>query len=314
MTTLGMCRGDGNIPYKEWFDIWGDGDDCYNIVYDDLYSSNIGGQDVVKYNPSKLPLYQSAAEAIFQKYLRKYEITEPGQTGYDPFQEVLHRWCRRLPGVCQTAVVNQVCPALSDPLNREKISQNRQILRFCGCYSANQVYPNNTIISKQCDPLCSRIDVLPLQDSSGNRLSCDADICVINDISISATNSYVQGGIGFAQLCNTCQSGNCKCIISLPDIQQSLSELGIADNFIQLCGDTSVCQVIDPDNPQAPPTIVPCAESLTQFNIQPVEYEIPLWFWIVIIAVVIFFFVLLILIGSYRSKSKYILPGGIIKN
>lgn len=313
MTTLAMCRGAGNMPYKEWFDIWDNGDDCYNLVYDDLYSTVVGGRNVIKYNPGKLPLYQSAAEDIFQKYLRRYQITEPGQTGYDPFQEVLHRWCRRLPGVCQTAVTTQVCPPISDPLNRQKISQNRQLLRFCGCYSADQVYPGGTVLSKQCDPLCSRVDVLPLQDSfSGNRLACDADICVINDISISATNSYVEGGIGFAQLCNTCQSGNCKCIISLPDIQQSLSQLGVADNFIQLCGDTSICQIIDPNNPQAPPTIVPCADSLTNFKPEPINLTIPLWFWVLIIFIIVFLFLLIILIGSYRRKAKYVIPGAII--
>lgn len=316
---LNKCIGT-SIPTSDWIESWGDGSECYEIFFRELYESGSGPSLEVKLDPTKLPAYRSYADSIFRKYLAINKITEPGQVGYNNFQEVLHRWCRRLPGVCDVALTSPLgpCPGLSDPENRSKISKDRQLLKFCGCFSADDPLNTSNGISKECDPLCSRADTIPrLEDNPessnyGNRKICNSDICVINDINITATNTYVAGGVGFAQLCNTCSSGNCKCIISVPDIQTTMSDIGITDNFVQVCGPTSSCQIIDPDNPQAPPKSVPCVESITTLKINPYTASIPAVVWFAIIAFVIVVCLLIVLSASYRSQTKLVIPGGVV--
>lgn len=116
-------------------------------------------------------------------------LVNPGQEGYHPFQETIRQTCDRLPGVCDP-VLKKLC----DGCQRDEISQDPTTLRFCGCFAPSLGQVGDETISPQCDPLCVRNEVIRLPDpQTGNYLECNADVCVIDNVAINATESQVQG-------------------------------------------------------------------------------------------------------------------------
>jgi hypothetical protein len=264
-------------------------DDCYNLYRDIIYTTP---PDTLAFNPAGLAYVQSQMQLIFTKYLASHSIVAPGQLGYNTFQETLLSVCRRLPGACDTSVPNLICPTGPADTVRSTIAANPQLLSFCGCYAPAPSDPNLNVAGP-CDPLCSRIDTIPILDVAANNglaKNCNQDVCVIDDVNITSINSTNPNGVNFTQLCNNCGTGSCKCIIKLPNINQTLNSIGIdSNNFGQFCGASSVCYLEDSNNPNAPSTPVPCQSSTTITATNHYSSTPSLLFWIVLIVVVILF-------------------------
>jgi len=181
----------------------------------------------------------------------------PGQVGYNTFQDVLALTCRDLPTAC-APVLKSLCTGCS----RDSIAGNSINLEFCGCYAP----PTGlTTLPPVCDPLCTRIDTLPLGSSTtGEPIQCNVPVCVIDSVSITATRSSVGGSVSFNQVCNMCDGGSCRCIVSGVNVSGLLNSIGVGAQFNQLCGMGSTCFQVDPvsqistpvDCVVAPPPVV----------------------------------------------------------
>lgn len=258
---LENCSGYSSFKGQELFDYWQDGK-CYSSLYAALYGAATVGLD-----GTGLAYARCIMDKTFQHYLFTNNITEPGQGGYNSFQETLLETCRRLPGTCDTALINRVCTnpnGLNADDLRLSIASNRTKLNFCGCYAPPPSDTRLQLTNPACDPLCARITTIPRMVPSGPLAGtadiCNQDVCVINDVSISATKSVVEGGVSFGQVCNFCSTGACTCVISGVNISGILTDLGVGNMFSSICGPTSTCLQGDPNNPTAPPTLVPCAD------------------------------------------------------
>ena len=239
--TRSVCRGDTSSG-QDWFDKW-DNDACYNTYYSFIYTLPNGG---VGFNEETWNEAQNDFVDIYEKYLGTNNITVPGATKYNVFQEVLLKSCVLLPGACKKAAT-QFCHGKT----RVKISENGGLLDYCGCFAPP---PKSNSIQEflkndpQCDPLCSRINTIPLDDGKGNAVQCERNVCVMNDISIQAAQTDIKSGeINFDQVCNKCKDDGCICIISGINVSKTLADAGVTVNFSQFCGKSSECLEVQPN-------------------------------------------------------------------
>lgn len=304
-TVLERCAGYGITSGQGWFDYWAD-DKCYSAMYGALYAGASVGLDAQGLNYSRCIM-----DKTFQRYLSTNTISESGQGGYNSFQERLLRTCARLPGTCDVALQSRVCLPLngeSADQQRARYAASRPWLNFCGCYAPPpedaRLQPTDTA----CDPLCARINTIQRATNTGAAKRCQQDVCVINDVSITATSSEVRGGVSFGQVCNFCSTGACTCIISSVNISGTLSDLAVT-NFGQVCGATSVCLQGDASNPTAPPTLVPCADAIATApttTSSTTSTMPPLWVLLTLGAIVLVFILACIACGYGAAQRSYV--------
>lgn len=236
-----VCRGD-TLSGQDWFDVW-DNDACYNTYYSFIYTKDNG---TVGFNERTWNEAQNDFVDIFNKYLSTNNITIPGATKYNVFQEVLLKSCVLLPGACKKAAT-QFCHGKP----RKEISENGGLLDYCGCFAPPPTSDSIQEFLKndpQCDPLCSRINTIPLDDGKGNAVQCEKNVCVMNDISIQATKTDIKSNeINFDQVCNKCQDDGCICIASGINVSKTLLDAGVTENFSQFCGKSSECLEVQPN-------------------------------------------------------------------
>ena len=289
--SLSQCRGE-NMSGQEWFNIWSN-DACYNTLYEIVYGS-IGGR--IAFNPTGYAQAQSAMNDVFQNYLGTNSITTPGANGYNPFQETIRSTCTRIPGICDP-VLSTYCHNCPQCGSREDIASNIAALEFCGCYAPRSEL-SSPKLTPECDPLCVRIDTIPLPDNKGNALECLNNVCVIDDVSIQAVRSSIgSGSIDFRQVCSLCKGGPCTCIISGVDISDTLTSIGIEANFDQLCGADSTCLEIQPDGVDK---VVDCKTSSNQQQGTNIHIWMILAGGILVIGILLVF----LLVRNRSSKIK----------
>jgi hypothetical protein len=202
-----------------------------------------------QFNLQGLQRVQNNFIYMFSKYFRNadnHKVVLPGQFGYNSFMENLFDGCRQIPGACLSAQ-NLMCLNCS----RVEISSNYEILSLCGCvspdlqtlYSINNYDPSFT---PQCDPLCNNTNAFKLINSGsdtslplGTQLECQSTVCVVDNVSITAAQSSIDGGVNFNQVCPACTlPGNtqpCVCIVdsTLPGILDRVN--GGLSGFNQYC-------------------------------------------------------------------------------
>lgn len=146
-------------------------------------------------------------------------------------QYAIGDWCSNQVysnGVCLSPLLS-ICA----PYNRKSVKS--PILRYlCGCYLSGENYLS---VNRTCDSLCATSSAVPYIDTTG-RKTCDADICVIDNITIETQGSST-GNLTFSQTCPNCGVGGCICIVSDIDIISTNTKLGNV-NITQNCGD-SIC-------------------------------------------------------------------------
>lgn len=127
-------------------------------------------------------------------------------------------------------------------------TQNPLIGYFCGCYLPESEYNITGPDERACDPICAinKINGVNYFTPAGNSVSCNTNICLINDVTVNAVGSNV-GSITFSQLCDVCDTpGSCRCIISDINILAQDSRLSNTQ-IIQNCGTATECFQRNPD-------------------------------------------------------------------
>ena len=303
MSNVDKCVGNSALSFDAWTQTWND-DFCFNTFNDIIYTTD-GSRT---FNPQALISVQTNWTNIFNNYIIKWgkNIGSTGDPGYNSFQNTLQATCSRLPGACDLALQNSICNGYT----REQIANNLGLLELCGCFAppeegtpcasvtssaARRLCASSTSSFKdcipQCDPLCTQSGVVRLSDGVGGSCTCQTDVCVINNVSIKATDTTV-GSTNFNQVCGACASNGCTCIISGVSISSLGDSVGLTSaNFNQQCNTSSRCFVSSSDSSLANSNQVDCSKALNN-NIQdPESFEpgsvagLPLGFWIAVIII-----------------------------
>jgi hypothetical protein len=287
-----ICRG-SNPTYTgtNWFNYWSQeaGSFCTSVFQNILYSGT-NGTDFRAYNPLQLTRVQNSYNNIFAQYQRSNNIGVVNTPGYNAFQETILNSCENIPGVCQPFQIGY-CSNCS----RTQIASTALLNRICGC-NAPLLPAEYNINDPACDPLCNRANAIHnINTITGLEDICREDVCVIDDINITATgNSTIQNGITFSQLCGNCKQ-DCACIIAGVNINGVLQTAGLTNNvqFSTSCANAT-CFVSDSTGNLTP---TPCPKSVT-FTAPDVPVAVNYSF---IILIVIFVFIIIFAIFTIYS-------------
>lgn len=262
-----ICRGD----YGNLMQVWTKSNICWTLYYDTIYNKD--GRPI--YNEDGFKIISEDVTTLMNNYLNMgYKLTEPGLEGYNVFQDVLLRICNRYPGTCEAKLIDY-CRDTTD------VSSNSGLINFCGCYTEQQDYSGN--VSKECQPLCNRVSNVKLPNGKGGIKTCNDNICVIDNVSINASTTENgrnnTGNVSFTQVCR-CPEGKCKCILGTTNLYGITGQT----EFKQVCGEDSLCYSIT-ENPNDPPTLIKCPESLEPETITNSSYSSYITWFIIIILV-----------------------------
>lgn len=319
------------IADESIFNTW-DRIDC-NAVMETLiktdpsyFTSNIVPQ--FRYTEASYENAKKTFNKLFNWYTSRYQITnDTTSEAYNPFQEKILDMClnRQVPGVCDDSMTN-----LCNAYTRQEVLNNPTLTNFCGCYVApdsnykNYTYgtPNclqgsdqctmclatdpNCVQMPSCDSLCNRASTIQKSYSpTGDLILCPRGVCVIDNVSINIQNSTVRGGVNFNTNCSGCQggAGGCYCVIGSVDISTTMANIGVGTNFNQLCGEDSVCVILDEQGNQV--SSQPCKDLDINPNNAQIFKERLSTSWTFIIFVVLFLIlgIILLLIARYYNKK-----------
>lgn len=156
---------------------------------------------------------------------------------------------------------NPILKSLISPY-RNSISVNNTLLEWCGCFAppSQAMYKvlgptakdlSDVSASTLCDPLCisgqsiKRYSSLTSETNTNSLLQCDANICLMSNISVNLQES--SGAIAFEQLCNGCVNNPTKPCICIMDIS-SMSYMNKITYTGQSLMNESVFQQVCPDS------------------------------------------------------------------
>lgn len=234
----GGCRGlfeeeCVQIPLTQYYEKWAQDSFCQSVIKENVYLNE-------KVDLEGTDWAQGQMERVFDRFFESQGgIQTVGKA--DPFQDYLYGFCLDTPQACETAL-NTWCSSYT----RE--SANETIINLCGCHlpaSDYARYANQYAIDKSCDSLCARDTTVPYVNKDGITQLCTADICIIDDITISLVSTTI-GSVNFAQACGGC-TGNCRCSISNVSLSVVESELGDV-NLEQECLGSLTCYESGPNN------------------------------------------------------------------
>jgi len=236
-------------------------------------------------------------------------ITSPGQTGFNPFQDILINGCVQIPGAC--AIIQ---PETCSNCSRAEIANLSALVGLCGCFAPSLTSTYGTSIGEisnitpECDPLCSQQTAAKNRNTTtGLAIECEATICVIDAISIGASQSTT-GGASITQICPSCANSSstnqCKCIVNVSDsgIIQSIDGLSFSDavTFNQYCPG-ALCLTADPITQVVTP--VECSNFTTSAGLSKITLPIPTSIWIIVVIVIV---VAILVIMIFRFQGNHI--------
>ncbi len=277
------CTGK-DIPNDDeaWFKRWdkNESQNCFYPVGRNLFG-NPNLADITQLEPINPALFTDAGGfrwtralllEVFNEYRRRgYNIGAlPGFPGFNEFQEVLFSICSTVPGLCE-----QSLESLCSDETVESLLLKPEGVKWCGCFLPDEQYAedvNEFQIEKQCTPICARQGNIPVPDAPGTgTITCNQDVCLINDVTFNLIDSQIEGEINFSQFCGGCsktsgtqkatadnvgndaiatnvpsvKTSSCRCIISGVNIDTANSNIGGDINLSQTCGATQCFR----DNP-----------------------------------------------------------------
>lgn len=284
--------------------------DCIGTFSNYIYNT----KGILSYNPANQLLTQSYVTNLFNIYLQTNVITDNTlASGYSDFQNTLLNLCDNptTPGIC-----DQFLTGWCSQFTREDAINSPIITSFCGCYvppdpnylsytsepSGCTTSGPGCIQQPQCDPLCRRSTTVQKSvQGTGITINCPENICVIDEVAISAVNSQIGEGINFTSICPACGGGNsnqCLCIISGVNPSNTLGQVGIGDNIQQFCGSNSVCLIEDTNG-----NIISeggCAKfSPSDITIPPI-YSGPFIGIVIVMIIILIIAVALLLVTKYK--------------
>lgn len=261
----GGCFGDGFVTPAEWVTFYNTGANFQNCV---------DGIQLVMKDPGASNITNMQTDILFA--FDKYFKTPDPQ-----IQNSLITMCNAVENLC-TKVQETVCVPNCELPPGSKMTD--MAVQLCGCYfKPNQFTKDNP----ECDPVCSQSTTVKKYDSkTGKTIKCKESICVIDGISITATNSTV-GSLSFEQICPNCTNG-CKCIID-----SNLKNIGnlfhSKETFDQKCGTTGICYQLDPTVSTG--FVQTQCEQL--FPTPTEKITVPKEIWIILIIMIVLFILLL---------------------
>ena len=249
-----VCGGCVEGIDEDFFEKWQSSEgglSCPEILSRTIYS----GKDM-SFSPEGFKEVTMLMNNLLTKYFNEFELAQPGEDGYNEFQDVLHDACTdpaTIGGACNNYLCNKLCPQFS----YTELGEKSKRADFCGCHvlppgSPSDIFGDNI----SCYPLCHRIETVQLFDSTtGEPQLCPGTLCVIDDITINVAESDIGGDIDFTNICPSCpvidnpspDDERCKCIISGINITETMDSAGIGVNFDQSCGEGSTCYQEDKD-------------------------------------------------------------------
>nr|QBK93621.1 MAG: transmembrane protein [Pithovirus LCPAC404] len=284
-----------------WTDAWSGGPIslCSSYYNNLVFTQQDGSRG---YNPDRIERSREEFVPTFDLLLFTQrdergvgDLRLQGTEFYTSMQAELLSACIHTPGLCDIAL-DDFCPTKT----RTEIANNSAYLEFCGCHAPPDPETMLQIVPSECDPLCTRIGTIPLQNPvTGFSLECEVNVCVISDISIQATASSI-GSVTFSQLCSGCTAANpCKCIVS--DVNLPPGQF-VNTDLQNSCGTDSVCLV----SSNVPGVLEP-ADCATVFaNLSDVTTEKEFWTTsnIVIVSVGVGLIIIIIIFIVIRTRSK----------
>lgn len=279
MCIVNNCSGaSGTLFGTNLFTYWAD-NNCPAAYSEAINTSPTG---FLAYNPTQQLAMQDKVVQLFNTYFKTNQLTDDVTSPqFNPFQFTLLDLCidPTLPGICGeflTSYCAQICSEESNTEEcRTRVANSPTLTNFCGCYvPPDPDYLRFTLASPgcltgstgctagcttgttgctgqpACDPLCHR--ALTSQKAfqpTGAIITCPQNICVIDDVVISATQTNIPGGINFNTVCSGCGgasgSAGCLCVVAGVNVSQTFSQIGVGTNFNEFCGGSSVCLVED---------------------------------------------------------------------
>lgn len=319
------CTGEGDNS-DEWMKRWTQGK-CQVALVRNLYNKyNDNGVPSCIVPPSRVPgapcnsgQGNFVAEGYFwgqsllQGVLEKYESqgyvlgAAPNEPGYNPFQNYLYEnVCCSFPALCSGGL-RSACRNKT----LEQLSTNPSLSNWCGCYLQPAAYQD--IVTKYgveipCVATCNRGTSIPLTGVAGTPVSCDQNVCLIDDVAINLIKNTGTPNVNFTQLCGGCKPGECNCTLGNSNVTLINDVLqGANIDYRNLCGSLSCTQ--DNDSTYGPSTLsAPC--SVDAFTAVEAEIsknanrEREKRSWWIIFAFVLFILVLcfLFFLIVYREK------------
>lgn len=259
-----ICRG-SNSSYTgtNWFNFWSQdsGFFCSSVFKNLLYGGTTGTTGAIgyrTYNPNNLQRVRDNMNNVFAQYQISNTLGDVNTPGFNAFQETILATCQDIPGACED-FQNIYCAQCTNA----DIASTILLTRLCGC-KAPPLDPAFNINNPSCAPLCNRVNSIQnINPTTGASQICTADVCVINDINITATNnSNVQGGITFSQLCGSCKQ-SCTCIVSGVNLNDTLISTGLTNavQFNTACQNATCYQ--DDASGNLVPVVCPVAATFT---------------------------------------------------
>lgn len=342
-----------------WFKRWTpDGEDGKSCLY--ALNRNLFGNPNTPGLTSGVPLdpalynnaegFQWSRELmvkVFNKYRQQGFIIGalPGFNGYDDFQTTIFSLCSTTPGLCEEGL-KLVCSGQTT----ETLLLNPELVPWCGCYMSDdeyQQYVTEFQVTKECTPICARQGVIPVASASGaGTIPCTQDVCVIDDVTISLSNTDVGGDINFSQFCGGCSgsahgmatsssnngntniniqkrkasSTSCECFITNTNIDTASSMIGGDIDLNQTCG-KSTCYRENPDfgKNNLPKQIeVPCnasndfnplaQEEAKEQEEEDKQFKRNLVIWLVVIGIVVIILIIVLLANLGGNYAPAIIP------
>lgn len=310
------------MSVTEWTNRWNT--DCINVFGNIINAERFDGNSTIRtFSLEGLAQVNEDFKYMWSRIYNAtsgYKLTEPGQPGYHQFQPVLLDACRQNPGACES-IQAYSCAILT----RADIASSSSYVSLCGCYAPSIVDDYGTsyaAVTTECDPLCSqqvsirKVNKVSSSPSFGRSPVCNASICVIDAVTIGASQSTT-GGAQFSQVCPSCVQGSeegCKCIVNftsgnIMSVVGGQGSLTDAVTFRQYCPNAT-CLVVNSTTGSM--SEVPCGNFLRGDPLTDPAYAaikkpvlpipIPVW----AIALVIFVVFLLAFV-ALRYQAKRIL-------
>lgn len=246
-----------------------------------------------------------------------FNLTEnSNDVGYDPFIGTLLSACKAMPGVCEP-IQSYMCNVCS----RDQITTSNTFIKFCGCVAPADpnVFYNDILknYDPSCEPLCNNtLAIKNVNTTTGITEQCNANVCVMNNITINSVDTDFGQNPSFTQVCPSCAdgTGNCVCIIDA-----TFSNINGVDDyngnnindlarFNQVCPD-ALCFIVDPETGQY--VEKQCEDSLydtkTGKLLKTIDEGPAVKFpvWIAVIAGIFLLFIVLVFM-AYKYQSDNI--------
>lgn len=161
--------------------------------------------DPLNIEPKNLATAKEMLNILFESYLLKHGtpvggINKDGYIQTSDFVTWSFNLCKQYPFLCQDFL-----PGFCAGFTLEDLTTNESI-KWCGCYLQDKEYERYSKynIQRECVSVCNLDEVIPVIDDDGIPKVCTQNICMLDNISITAINTTVTGALNFNQICGSC--------------------------------------------------------------------------------------------------------------